>query len=272
DRSISDHWAALYPTSAYAAWMSSVYVDSIGWPPRLFEVDVLPTAPAQGLNANRKPVKRNTAQEGTILAVERLKVVAEIPAHRICGRFGAQVFAFIDRLLDLSQENWLRILGAPRPGDGSARPIAYQGELARALDANLRPFAYHLQLAGWGASQLAASVIEYRVHFLGERLVDNGTQARLSQVKLAAKALTLPDKTSPALFDEILAPFVGVMGDAWFRSAADIAKGRITRANRASRLQAPPLVMPPAIRPSPSTPGTVLGAQPNALGERSLGL
>ena len=274
DRSISDHWAALYPTSAYAAWMSSVYVDSIGWPLRLFEVDVPPAAPAQGLNANRKRVKRNTAQEGTMLAVERLEVLSEMPAHRICGRYGEQVFDFIDRLLDLSQENWRRMLGAPRPRDGSARPGAYQSELSRALDANLSPVAYHLTLAAWSASHLVGDVTQYRTHFLGEDLVDRVTQARLSQVRLAARALAVPDKTAPALFDEILAPVVGVMGDDWFRSPTDIAKARSTRATRAARLRAqPPAQSPassPAIRLAPPAPGTVLGAQPGAPGERSL--
>ena len=210
-------WVGLDPSSALWAWRkSNGPEDPPAWPLRLFEGETLDYRP---------PRRRSARNQPCIATVPYFDVAAEIPAHRICGRYGAQVFGFIDRLRALSEEDWYRIAAAPLGNERARDPMGYS------LDLLGEYFAIRAKLGRHGihVARTAEILAQSRTGTLANARVawrDSHPfvwiAIRQNEMSLAAAALAFPDRFPPSLFERALEPFARVMGDGWFRSPSRV--------------------------------------------------
>ena len=260
-------WVALDPASAIAA---ADKVDSftlqLFWPLRLFEVEI----------EGQRKFRRNSPSEVRLARAAQIEVVAEIPAHRVCGRYGEQVFDFIAQLRELGPEQWRRIADVGLTPMRFGEPLVALFELRRRTmlaiggagadrTAQLGNAEFMARENAWTPSlaKAAASVAGLNRSRSTKSKESEGersrawTQVRMEEAVLAALTLAAPDRVPAELFTEILRPYVSVMGDEWFRSAGDVINNRRARARALHRpAPAPPPAIslaPPPASPSPSS-------------------
>lgn len=255
-------WVALDPASAIAA---ADKLDSFTlqpyWPLRLFELEI----------EDRRTLRRGSPSDARLVRMKRFDVKAEIPAWKICGRYGEQVFDFISKLRALAPEQWRRIADAPLTPVRFGDPLMVDFELRRQV---------MLAVGGATADRTALmgnAEFMVRENVWNKALVEAGglatnlpapqpaaaptaanwTQLRMGDAVNAAICLSAPDLVPAELFTEILRPYVSVMGDEWFRSAGDVINNRRARARALHRsAPAPPPAIslaPPPASPSPSS-------------------
>ncbi|MDA8115874.1 MAG: hypothetical protein M0000_00555 [Actinomycetota bacterium] len=230
-------FAAIDPPTAGS--LASLRVSrSEDWPPRLFKVE-LPAA------------HRRLRAYPQTFASPFLDVVEEFPACRVFGRYGRQVITFVGAMVVLNPEGWSRLahLNLAR----EARMGDYQLEIQKART----ELALCTEGAGCNRRRVAVATEELVRHYAWTEAARQAipedinatpqgvTRARVSNwITLAARALAVQDLLTEATLEELLTPFITVMGPVWERKKLVDAGAQ----------PGPRTGNPPAFRPAPSIP------------------
>jgi hypothetical protein len=153
------------------------------WPCRLFQVEPV----GRAIKGTDFPNKR---------CVSALRVVEELPAWHALGPNGQEVARFIASSWTITPEQTRRL----RPPAWVARAAAWDVAWAAAWDAERAAE----RAAAWDAAWAAAWDAERGV-----------TWEAAWVARVAAWALVVRDRITPAQFDTLIRPWVAVMGRTW---------------------------------------------------------
>ena len=216
DKDLDRYWVGRDPDAALFRLQRQRKLVKKPWPLHLFEVDVLvPRAHFRHYLLN------NASGEEP---AESFEVLAEIPADQLCGPYGAQVFRFAQRLRDLDAEGWFRVsvaaIGSPRAEDAAA----WARQLNETRTASPKHDGEDLLRREAAAGVVVGSYAFPQLPDTARGLSTKpaGWPTRRIEAVLAARALAAPEAIEAELFEEILEPFVRVMGEDWFTSPSQV--------------------------------------------------